>query len=92
MTLANLNPHQAVEPACELRGLAGKQIAGRVLTAPAMDAHNSFDRPDQVRPVPFTGAVQTQAGITLNLPAKSVVVLAIALVFGISEVVSISLR
>jgi alpha-N-arabinofuranosidase len=63
---------------CELRGVAGKQITGRVLTAPAMDAHNSFDRPDQVRPAPFTGATQTQTGITLELPAKSVVVLAIA--------------
>src|SRR5690606_22905553 len=70
VTLANLNPNQAVTLACELRGVAGKQITGRVLTAPAMDAHNSFDLPDQVRPAPFTGATQTQAGITLELPAK----------------------
>ncbi len=78
VTLANLNPNEAVELACELRGVAGSQISGRVLTAPAMDAHNSFDRPDQVRPAPFTGATYTEAGLTLKLPAKSVVVLAIA--------------
>ena len=78
VTLANLDPNQAVELACDLRGVAGKQITGRVLTAPAMDAHNSFDQPDQVRPEPFTGATHTQAGIALKLPAKSVVVLAIA--------------
>ena len=53
-------------------------LLGRVLTAAAMDAHNSFDQPDQVRPEPFTGVTHTQAGIALKLPAKSVVVLAIA--------------
>ena len=78
VTLTNLDPNRAVEMACDLRGLAGKQITGRVLTAAAMDAHNSFDLPNQVQPVPFTGAMNTPAGIMLKLPAKSVVVLAIA--------------
>jgi alpha-N-arabinofuranosidase len=78
VTLANLDPNQAVALACDLRGLVGKQITGRVLTAAAMDAHNSFEQPDQVQPAPFTGVTHTEAGITLTLPAKSVVVLAIA--------------
>jgi alpha-N-arabinofuranosidase len=43
-----------------------------------MDAHNSFDEPDRVRPEPFTGAMHSEAGIMLSLPAKSVVALAIA--------------
>jgi alpha-N-arabinofuranosidase len=78
VTLANLNPNQGVELALELRGLAGKTITGRVLTAATMDAHNSFDEPDRVRPEPFTGAMHSEAGIMLSLPAKSVVALAIA--------------
>jgi alpha-N-arabinofuranosidase len=73
VTLANLNPNQPVEMACELRGLAGKQITGAHLTGPTMDAHNSFDQPDEVRPVSFNGAIHTEAGITLKLPPKSVV-------------------
>lgn len=77
LTLANLDPNQSITLACELRGAAGKQIAGRVLTAPAMDAYNSFDHPNQVQPAPFTGAHPTDTGLTLELPAKSVVALAI---------------
>ncbi len=77
VTLANLNPNAAVALACDLRGAAGKRIIGRVLTADAMDAHNTFEQPDAVRPQPFMGAARTDGGFTLELPAKSVVVLAI---------------
>ncbi len=47
----------------------------RVLTAQAMNATNTFERPELVRPAPFD-AFRTQAGTTtLTLPPKSVVVL-----------------
>jgi alpha-N-arabinofuranosidase len=77
VTLANLNPNAAAAVACDLHGVQGKRISGRVLTADAMDAHNTFAQPDNVRPQPFTGAALTDSGFTLALPAKSVVVLAI---------------
>jgi alpha-N-arabinofuranosidase len=52
-------------------------VTGRVLTAPAMNAINSFDRPEAVKPATFTG-VRTQGdSIALSLPSKSVVVLEI---------------
>ncbi len=46
-------------------------------TVPAMDAHNTFDNPESVKPVEFTGIQRKGADLTLALPAKSVVVIEI---------------
>jgi alpha-N-arabinofuranosidase len=40
-----------------------------------MNAHNTFEQPDVVRPAPFTGARLTAGRLTVDLPPKSVVVL-----------------
>ena len=40
-----------------------------------MNAHNTFDAPDAVKPQPFTGASLVGATLTVALPARSVVVL-----------------
>jgi alpha-N-arabinofuranosidase len=50
-------------------------LAGRILTAPAMNAHNTFDQPDAVKPAEFSAFKITGAGFAATLPAKSVVVL-----------------
>ncbi|MCH4170213.1 MAG: alpha-N-arabinofuranosidase [Lactobacillus sp.] len=44
-----------------------------ILTAKAMDAHNTFEDPDAVQEAAYTGATLSQAGLQLKLPAKSVV-------------------
>ena len=51
------------------------QLNGRVLTAAKIDAHNTFDAPEQVQPQPFTQATIIEGGLDIHLPAKSVVVL-----------------
>jgi alpha-N-arabinofuranosidase len=50
-------------------------VAGRILTAPAIDAHNTFAAPDAVKPVAFSGATLKGDTLRITLPAKSVVVL-----------------
>jgi len=40
-----------------------------------MTAHNTFDEPNRVRPARFDGATLRPGGMTVRLPAKSVVVL-----------------
>jgi alpha-N-arabinofuranosidase len=47
-----------------------------VLTAAAMDAHNTFVAPTAVAPVPFA-AKATDGQLVLHLPAKSVAVVAV---------------
>jgi alpha-N-arabinofuranosidase len=39
-----------------------------------MNAHNTFDEPDAVKPAPFTGGQLRGDSWVLELPAKSVVV------------------
>jgi alpha-N-arabinofuranosidase len=75
VTLCNLNPNQPAEVACELQGGKAQKLSGRVLTAPAMNAHNTFDQPDAVKPAEFSAFKITGTGFAVTLPAKSVVVL-----------------
>ena len=46
-----------------------------VKNAAAMDAHNSFDAPNVVKPAPFAGASISDGTLTVALPAKSIVML-----------------
>jgi alpha-N-arabinofuranosidase len=73
--LVNLDPHHPASLQVDIVGLRARTVLGRVLTAAAMDAHNSFQQPEEVRPVEFTAARLEGAGLKLTLPAKSVVVL-----------------
>jgi alpha-N-arabinofuranosidase len=77
LSLVNLNPGSAVDVAVTIVGLQTKGITGRVLTAPAITSLNTFEKPDTVRPVAFTGFTKTAEGLRVTLPSKSVVVLAI---------------
>jgi alpha-N-arabinofuranosidase len=42
-----------------------------------MNAHNTFERPTAVQPAEFRGARLSGSTLTIDLPAKSVVVLEI---------------
>ena len=77
LSLANTSPAQAVTLTVKLAGLAPKSVAGRVLTAPAIDAHNTFEAPNAVQPAAFSGATLKGDTLEVKLPAKSVVVLAL---------------
>lgn len=75
--LANLDPHNAAAVSTVLAGAPAGKVKGEILTAAAMDAHNTFDKPDAVHPVAFNGAKLAKGKLTLSLPPKSVVVLTI---------------
>ncbi|MBX3751662.1 MAG: alpha-N-arabinofuranosidase [Opitutaceae bacterium] len=75
VSLANAHPHAAITVACTVTGHRAAKVTGRVLTAAAMDAHNTFAAPETVKPATFTGATLTGDQLTVTLPAKSVVVL-----------------
>lgn len=75
ITLCNLNPNAPAEVQCELKGGSAKSITGRVLTAQEMQAHNTFDEPENVKPGPFREVTRTGNGFTAVLPSKSVVLL-----------------
>jgi len=77
LTLCNLNPRLAQEVACRVQGAQVGQITGRVLTAPEITSHNTFDRPETVKPADFKDFRATADGFSVTMPPRSVVVLAL---------------
>jgi alpha-N-arabinofuranosidase len=77
VTLCNLNPNAVAEVTCEVQGAKAGRISGRVLTAATIQAHNTFENPDAVKPAGFTDVKAQEDGFAVNLPAKSVVALQI---------------
>lgn len=75
VALVNLDPNRALPVTVSLAGVQASQVTGRILTGATMDAHNSFDQPDAVKPQPFGGAQLSGGALSVQLPAKSVVVL-----------------
>ncbi len=75
VSLANANPNTAITITAALAGVTAKSVSGRILTAPAVNSHNTFAAPDVVKPVAFDGAKLVGGQLTLTLPAKCVVVL-----------------
>jgi alpha-N-arabinofuranosidase len=77
VSLCNLDPGQEAPVDIEIKGVKVVSVSGRVLTAEAMNAHNTFADPDAIFPVPFD-AVRIEGGrVSAVLPSKSVVVLKI---------------
>jgi alpha-N-arabinofuranosidase len=75
LSIVNLDPVRAAEVATTISGAAVKSVSGEVLTAAAVNALNTFDRPDAVKPAPFGGFKLQGSQLSLSIPAKSVVVL-----------------
>ena len=77
LSLANTSPTQAVTLSVKLAGFTPKAVAGRILTATEMTAHNTFEAEDAVQPAAFGGATVKGDMLEVKLPAKAVVVLAL---------------
>ena len=76
LALVNVNPHQAEAVDVNLNGVTVQAASGQLLTAAAMDAHNTFAKPDAIKPVAYS-AQAANGKLTLALPAKSVLVVAL---------------
>ena len=73
IALVNLDPDRPARVATGLHSA----VQGRVLTAATMDAHNDFDKPAPIAPAPYRAEPGAE-GLTLDLPAKSIVVVTTA--------------
>lgn len=75
VALANLDPKNAAKLDVKIAGVPLRSVSGQILTAPAMNSINTFDKPDVVKPQSFTGARVKANQLAVDLPAKSVVML-----------------
>lgn len=77
VTVTNMNPNKDAKFVCALAGKMPSSVSGRVLTDKAMNAHNTFDAPNAVKPVPLKGLSIDGNSIQGTIPSKSVVVITV---------------
>ena len=75
ITLSNANPHRDIALKACVGGIKGSHVQGRVLQGTAMNAHNTFEQPNQVQPQPFSAAQLAGDELSIRLPKMSVVAL-----------------
>jgi alpha-N-arabinofuranosidase len=75
LAIANLDPNHNAQISVSLAGITVKSAAGRILTAPAMNTINTFEKPDAVKPETYQGATVKGGKLNLSVPSKSVIVL-----------------
>jgi alpha-N-arabinofuranosidase len=76
-SLCNLHPSASAKIEGVLEGAKVTRISGQILTADSIQAHNTVEDPENVRPEPFTDAKATERGFDAVVPARSIVVLEI---------------
>ena len=76
-SVANLDPRDSVDVTLSVAGGALRNPSVQLLTADAMNSHNTFASPHAVEPAPFTGFEARGDTLTFKLPAKAIVMLAL---------------
>jgi alpha-N-arabinofuranosidase len=77
VSLVNIDAKNAQSVTVALPARTLKSVSGRILTAARLQDHNTFEKPDQIKPAAFNGARLQGEKLTLQLPPFSVVVLAL---------------
>ncbi|WP_420491962.1 alpha-N-arabinofuranosidase [Neobacillus drentensis] len=79
VSLCNIDHQNGAELDLDLRGInaANTKVSGTIITADTMNSHNTFEQPDVVKPVDFTGVTVENNKLAIKLPAMSVVTLVI---------------
>ena len=77
VSLVNIDPVKGNTVSIDIRGEQVKQANGRILTAGANNSHNTFEKPENVKPENFRDAKISKNVLTVNLPPRSVVMLQI---------------
>jgi alpha-L-arabinofuranosidase len=75
LSLCNVHASESKELRCQLRGVEPAAVTGQVLTGPAINAHNTFEQPDLVRPVEFAAYSLRGDVLTIEMPARALVAL-----------------
>jgi len=73
LAVTNLDPTRSASVLTDLAGAKASSARGQVLTAPRLDAVNTFAAPNAVAPKPYAAKAGAK-GLSLDIPAKSIVV------------------
>jgi alpha-L-arabinofuranosidase len=76
LAVTNLNPQKSENLKISTKGMTVKKAKGQILTSEKMDAHNTFASPNNISPASYAADAK-DGQLTLSIPAKSVVVVAL---------------
>jgi alpha-N-arabinofuranosidase len=74
ITLVNIDPNKSLQLQTTLSN-AWQTVKGSIVVSAKVTDINTFDRPDNIRVQPFSGARKQGNQLLVELPAKSVVML-----------------
>ena len=77
ITIANLDHAEGTQLDCVLRGMNAKEVSARILTHEAINAHNTFENPEVIKPVSYDGIKLEGDKLVGEIPAKSVMVITV---------------
>jgi alpha-L-arabinofuranosidase len=75
ISLVNIDSRLEQEVTIELGGLAAKSVSGRILRSDKLQDHNTFDNPQKIQPVQYSGGILSGNKLSVKIPPFSVVVL-----------------
>lgn len=73
ISMSNVDADNAQEVTINLSGTKAKKAVGEILTSTNLTDYNSFENPDNVKPVPFKEVKVNKDILKIKLPAKSIV-------------------
>jgi len=75
IALANMDLHEGSHLSIKVEGASPRAFTGQILTAAAMDAHNTFDNPEAVKPAALKNLRARNGVVQIDVPPKSIIVL-----------------
>jgi alpha-N-arabinofuranosidase len=75
IALANMDLGDTSHLTIRLDGAKARGFTGQILTAAAMDAHNTFDKPETIKPATFKNVRVKDGVVQIDVPPKSIIVL-----------------
>jgi alpha-N-arabinofuranosidase len=75
ISLVNIDPAREMNLQIDLRGGEFSDISGRVLASKQINAHNTFDRPEEVKPSDYRDAKIRNNIVTMKIPPSAIIVL-----------------
>lgn len=75
ITVCNIAHNSDETFECEIRGEFFTKLSARILVGDSMNAHNTFENPQKVKPKEFSGLCMDHNKIIGTLPAMSVIVI-----------------
>ena len=75
VSLCNIDPKNGQTVSCSFVKFTPVRASGQIITAPVMNAHNTFEKPHVVEPKAFTSMRVQGEQVDVTLPPMSVVVL-----------------